>query len=152
MNLPNGRDILFIPEIAGLDARTAIVRIPPDLDVPLTRRVRRIIDSRAFHRLANISQLGFVQFVYPGATHTRFEHSLGVYRITLLLLKRLAHDERFASLVTVKDAETLLLTALLHDIGHFPFCHLIEDIHISSLPVHESLASDYLLGESPAHS
>lgn len=147
MNLPNGRDILFIPEIAGLDARTAIVRIPPDLDVPLTRRVRRIIDSRAFHRLANISQLGFVQFVYPGATHTRFEHSLGVYRITLLLLKRLAHDERFASLVTVKDAETLLLTALLHDIGHFPFCHLIEDIHISSLPVHESLASDYLLGE-----
>ena len=94
MQASNSRDILFIPEIAGLDARSSIVRIPPELDVPLTPRVRRIIDTKAFRRLANTSQLGFVQLVYPGATHTRFEHSLGVYRLSLLLLKRLAHDEQ----------------------------------------------------------
>lgn len=84
------QDILFIPEIAGLDARFSILRIPPELDVPLTSRVRRIIDSRPFRRLSKISQLGFVRLVYPGATHTRFEHSLGVYRLALLILKRLA--------------------------------------------------------------
>ena len=80
--------ILFIPEIAGLDARSSIIRVPPELDVPLTPRVRRIIDSVAFRRLSQVSQLGFVRLVYPGATHTRFEHSLGVYRLALLWLKR----------------------------------------------------------------
>ena len=118
------KDILFIPEIAGLDARFSILRIPPELDVPLTSRVSRIIDSRPFRRLSKISQLGFVRLVYPGATHTRFEHSLGVYRLALLILKRLAYDSRFTSLVSPQQAELLILSALLHDFGQFPFCHL----------------------------
>ncbi len=143
----NRRELLFIPEIAGLDARSSIIRIPPELDVPLTPRVRRIIDSRAFRRLANVSQLGFVRLVYPGATHTRFEHSLGVYRLTLLLLKRLAHDERFASVVRVQEAETLILSALLHDVGHFPYCHLLEDLKICNAKSHEELADEFLFGE-----
>ena len=140
-------DLLFIPEIIGLDARSSIVRIPPELDVPLTPRVRRIVDSRAFRRLADVSQLGFVRFVYPGATHTRFEHSLGVYRLSLVLLKRLAHDERFASLVRVEEAETFILAALLHDVGHFPYCHLIEDLKLPEVASHEELATDYITGE-----
>ncbi len=147
MQASNSRDILFIPEIAGLDARSSIVRIPPELDVPLTPRVRRIIDTKAFRRLANTSQLGFVQLVYPGATHTRFEHSLGVYRLSLLLLKRLAHDEKFAATVKVKEAETLILASLLHDVGHFPFCHLIEDLKTPGFKSHEKLADEYLFGE-----
>lgn len=138
------QELLFIPEIVGLDARSSIVRIPPELDVPLTPRVRRIIDSKAFRRLANISQLGFVRFVYPGATHTRFEHSLGVYRLTLLLLKRLAYDERFASSVRVQEAETLILASLLHDIGHFPYCHLLEDLKPTALDSHEAIALEIL--------
>ncbi len=147
MQASNSRDLLFIPEIAGLDARSSIVRIPPELDVPLTPRVRRIIDTKAFRRLANTSQLGFVQLVYPGATHTRFEHSLGVYRLSLLLLKRLAHDEKFAATVKVKEAETLILASLLHDVGHFPFCHLIEDLKTPGFKSHEKLADEYLFGE-----
>lgn len=141
------QDILFIPEIAGLDARFSILRIPPELDVPLTSRVRRIIDSRPFRRLSKISQLGFVRLVYPGATHTRFEHSLGVYRLALLILKRLAYDSRFTSLVSPQQAELLILSALLHDIGHFPFCHLFEDLQTTKTFTHEKLAEEYICGQ-----
>ncbi|MDD3590432.1 MAG: HD domain-containing protein [Thermoguttaceae bacterium] len=143
----NSRDLLFIPEVVGLDARSSIMRIPPELDVPLTSRVRRLVDSSAFRRLANTSQLGFVNLVYPGATHTRFEHSLGVYRLTLLLLKRLAYDERFAAFVSVKEAHTLILASLLHDIGHFPYCHLLEDLKAPGSSTHEEIANEYLSGE-----
>lgn len=145
--MSHSKEILFIPEIVGLDARSSIVRIPPELDVPLTSRVRRIIDTKAFRRLANVSQLGFVRLVYPGATHTRFEHSLGVYRLTLLLLKRLTYDYRFASLVDEQEVKTLILASLLHDIGHFPYCHLIEDLQPKDFPSHEEIANDYILGE-----
>ncbi len=141
------RRLLLIPEIVGLDARSSLVRIPPELDVPLTPRVRRLVDSRVFRRLSRVSQLGFVRLVYPGATHSRFEHSLGVYRVALLILKRLAHDERFATLVRPEEAEILILAALLHDVGHFPFCHLLEDLKLPGLIPHEEAAASYLLGE-----
>src|SRR5207344_2342075 len=91
--------LLEIPELAELDARSNIVRIPPELDVPLTPRVRKLIDCREFRRLAKISQLGLVSLVYPAAHHTRFEHSLGVYRLALLYLKRLAREPRFVAAV-----------------------------------------------------
>src|SRR6266566_3335298 len=116
-------EIRDLPEIAGLDARRGIVRIPPELDVPLTPRVRRLIDSAEFRRLARISQLGLVPLVYPAANHTRFEHSLGVYRLALLFLQQLSHDERFAAAITAAEAERFIAVALLHDIGHWPFCH-----------------------------
>ncbi len=137
--------ILEIPEVAGLDARRSLVRIPPELDVPLTGRVRHLIDCPEFRRLARISQLGLVSLVYPAAIHTRFEHSLGVYRLALLLLKQLAHDERFGQSVRPEDAELLIVTALLHDLGHWPFCHPIEDIHLPGVPTHELFANSFLL-------
>lgn len=137
--------LFTLPEVAGLDSRQSLVRIPPEMDVPLTERVRRIIDTAEFRRLARISQLGLVSLVYPAAIHTRFEHCLGVYRLALLLLKRLAHDDRFAAAVRVEDAELFLVTALLHDLGHWPFCHPIEDIHLPRVPRHESFANSFLL-------
>ena len=137
--------LLDIPEVVGLDTRRALVRIPPELDVPLTDRVRAIIDTRPFRRLARISQLGLVGLVYPAAIHTRFEHSLGVYRLALLLLKQLAHQPRFAELVRPEDAELLIASALLHDLGHWPFCHPIEDIRLAAVPRHERFASRFVL-------
>jgi HD superfamily phosphohydrolase len=137
--------ILDIPEIAGLDARRGLVRIPPETDVPLTPRVRQVIDTSEFRRLARISQLGLVSLVYPAAIHTRFEHSLGVYRLALLYLKQLSYDERFAATIQPRDAELFILAALLHDLGHWPFCHPIEDIHLPSVPRHELFANSFIL-------
>lgn len=140
-----GHEILAIPEVAGLDAKNGLVRIPPELDVPLTERVRSIIDTAEFRRLARISQLGLVSLVYPAAHHTRFEHSLGVYRLALVLLKHLAYDSRFTQLVSAEEAELLIASALLHDIGHWPFCHPIEEMHLAGLPTHELFSNSFLL-------
>jgi uncharacterized protein len=133
-----------LPEITELDAPSAVVRIPPDVNVPLTARVRRLVDTAAFRRLARISQLGLVSLVYPAALHTRFEHSLGVYRLALRFLRRLACDARFAAAIRREDAELLLCAALLHDIGHWPFCHPIEDIRLPGVPKHEQFAERFI--------
>ena len=136
--------ILEIPEVVALDSRRAIVRIPPEVDVPLTPRVRQIIDAADFRRLARISQLGLVSLVYPAALHTRFEHSLGVYRLSLLYLKQLAHQDRMAA-VRPEAAVALIAAALLHDLGHWPFCHPIEDLDLPGVPTHELFANSLLL-------
>ena len=137
--------ILDIPEIVALDTRRALVRIPPEVNVPLTPRVRQLIDTAEFRRLARISQLGLVSLVYPAAIHTRFEHCLGVYRLALLYAKQLAHDQRFAKAVDAGKVEVFIVAALLHDLGHWPFCHPIEDIRLPSVPSHELFANSFLL-------
>lgn len=137
--------IAELPEVQALDASRQLVRIPPDVDVPLTPRVRAIIDTAEFRRLAQISQLGLVSLVYPAAHHTRFEHSLGVYRMSLLYLKQLAHDPRLAEILGPEDAQTLIVSALVHDLGHWPFCHPIEDMRLPGVPQHELFANSFLL-------
>ncbi len=133
-----------IPELAALDSRGSWIRSPPELDVPLTGRVRRLIDSEPFRRLSRVSQLGLVALVYPAAHHTRFEHSLGVYRLALLALKRLSFDSRFCATVSKSEAELFIVSTLLHDIGHWPFCHPMEDIRLSGVPSHEAAAAEHL--------
>ena len=140
--------ICEIPEIRALDSRRQLIRIPPQLDVPLTPRVQSLIDTAPFRRLAKISQLGLVSLVYPAAHHTRFEHSLGTYRLSLLYLKQLSRDQRFRETITSRQAEALIATALLHDIGHWPFCHPLEDLALEGLPDHESCAKDFI-GNDP---
>ena len=140
--------LLDIPEIRCLDGRSDLIRIPSQIDVPVTPRIKSLIDAPEFQRLKKISQLGMVSFVYPAATHSRFEHSLGVYRNSLLFLRQFAEQPDFNSLVTKRDAEILILAALLHDLGHWPYCHPIEDIELEGIPSHESFATRYLERDS----
>jgi uncharacterized protein len=128
-----------VPELAALGTATAGIRIPPGVTVPLSPRVKALVDSAAFRRLAGISQLGLVSLVYPGARHSRFEHSLGVYRLAIEFLFRLQHDARFCQTVGPDDAAAFLAAALLHDIGHWAFCHPLEDMGLPEIPKHESL-------------
>jgi uncharacterized protein len=134
-----------IPEIAQWRTGGSLVRIPPGIDVPLSDRVRRLIDTAPFRRLAHVSQLGLVSLVYPAANHTRQEHSLGVYQAAIEFLARLAGDRRFAAAIGPREAELLLVAALLHDVGHWPFGHPIEDLGLPQIPDHESLAARCLL-------
>ena len=133
-----------IPELQALEHAESLVRIPMEQDVPLTQRVRALMDTPPFQRLSRITQLGLAAKVYPGATHTRLEHSLGVYHNALLYLQQLMQDSRFTKTVTPHEAEVLIATALLHDIGHWPFCHPIEDMGLTELPDHEEFAAEYL--------
>jgi HD superfamily phosphohydrolase len=119
-------------------AADGLLRIPPEIDVPISDRVGRVIDSSPMRRLSEVSQLGLVHLVYPGARHSRLEHSLGVYRNALLFLQTLQPDLRFRQLVDARGAEAFLLASLLHDAGHWPFCHAIEDMRLATVPRHES--------------
>ncbi len=127
-----------LPELVALDSASEGLRIPPDLTVPLTPRVRVLLDLPLMRRLARISQLGLVSLVYPGATHSRLEHSLGVYRLALEFLQRLARDGRFAAVVGEHDASAFVVAALVHDVGHWAYCHPLEDMGLEELPRHES--------------
>jgi HD superfamily phosphohydrolase len=99
------------------------------MDVPVTSRVRRIIDTAAMRRLASVSQLGLVSLVYPGATHSRFEHSIGVYANAILLLHQIACWQQTAFQIDDPIGhEAFMVAALVHDAGHWPFCHPIEDM------------------------
>lgn len=133
-----------IPELMNLEAGRGIVRIPVELDVPFTPRVRAIVDTPEFQRLSHISQLGLAAKVYPGATHTRFEHALGVFLNALKYLWQLGRDPRFAAVVDPHRAEVLMVAALLHDLGHWPFCHPVEDMDLPELQHHEAFAAEFL--------
>jgi HD superfamily phosphohydrolase len=139
-----------LPELVSFESHAEGVRIPPGVTVPLTARVRQLLDTAEMRRLARVSQLGLVSLVYPGAVHSRLEHSLGVYRRALQFLARLKHDPRFLAIVTQADAAAFVVAALVHDIGHWPFCHPIEDVNLPRFPRHETLVHDILAGGEPA--
>ncbi len=133
-----------IPELADLDVGRGLIRVPMEINIPFTHRVRAIVDTLEFQRLSQISQLGLVSRVYPGARHSRFEHALGVYHNALCYLQQLRKDPRFCALIDTPSAELLIVAALLHDLGHWPFCHPIEDLELEGLAAHESYASRFL--------
>jgi len=102
-----------------------VVRDPLWNNIRLEPEALAVIDTPAFQRLRYVRQLGHAFLVYPGATHTRFEHALGTYH----LAGRVTPDR------------DIRLAALLHDIGHYPFSHALEE---AGLPRHEGLATRHL--------
>jgi HD superfamily phosphohydrolase len=93
-----------------------------DLGNPGDRVLSRLIDSREFQRLRRIRQLGMASMAFHGAEHSRFTHCMGVMHLTRRLLERLSRDAQ----VTPRQALAVQCAALLHDIGHGPFSHVIE--------------------------
>ena len=104
----------------------------------------RLIDTAAFQRLRRVKQLGLAHLVYPGAVHTRFDHALGVYHLTGRAL-RLLEDSGQLDTVSERDRSVLRLAGLLHDIGHYPFSHALEDLESELMPKdHEEQAGSFL--------
>ncbi|MBT6147562.1 MAG: HD domain-containing protein [Gemmatimonadetes bacterium] len=97
-----------------------------------------LVDTEDFQRLRNISQLGFVHLVYPGARHSRFEHSLGVFHLAKQFLLRLLKSDPPLQLEE-EDVRVFLAATLLHDIGHYPFSHTLEEL-MSFFVSHEERA------------
>jgi uncharacterized protein len=117
---------------------------PPDLEVirdPLWDNIRldraalQVLDTATVQRLRYVRQVGHAFLVYPGATHTRFEHALGAYHLTKRALAAL-EERGELELVSEDDCVAVRLAALLHDIGHYPFSHALEE---AGFPSHETL-------------
>ena len=88
--------------------------------ISLSKIETNVIDSDIFKRLQHIKQLSHTYLVYPSATHTRFEHSLGTMHISDLMIKKLN--------IRKNNQQKIRLACLLHDVGHGPFSHLFENI------------------------
>ena len=102
----------------------------------------KIIDTPIFQRLRRIRQLSGAHLIYPGAQHTRFEHSLGVMHIASMAGQALAEK----GVVSFDDIQNLRLAGLLHDIGHGPFSHLFEEVFEEKRKIsHEDLGRDIIL-------
>jgi len=139
MRLSPDYDFLF-------DAQGGYIRIPIWGHIPLSLPARRIIEHPDFVRLQRIRQLSFVHYVFPGASHSRFEHSIGTYhlskKILLSLIANPANWNGALPRISPREGRVFLAAALLHDIGHYPYAHLLEQLPFSS---HEDRARDYLL-------
>ena len=108
-----------------------------------TPELAALTNSALFTRLHRILQLGPVYQVYPGATHTRASHSMGVYHLGRRLLQNLA-ERGIEGWVSREGALSFLCACLLHDLGHFPYTHSLKELPLRS---HESLTGSLILAE-----
>lgn len=94
-------------------------------------RVKAIVEHPCFSRLGSVLQLGLLNTVYPGVSHTRLEHSLGAFKHCRSYLQALYHDAHnplFRQLVTDEDLRAVMVASLVHDLGQFPLAHELEEI------------------------
>ena len=101
----------------------------------------KIIDTSIFQRLRRIRQLSGAHLIYPGAQHTRFEHSLGVMHIASMA----GHALNEKGIVSSDNIQNLRFAGLLHDIGHGPFSHLFEELLQKRKMSHEDIGRDIIL-------
>lgn len=104
--------------------RDRVIRDEIHRDILVPSSHAKIIDTREFQRLRSIQQLSTCEYVFPAATHNRFSHSLGAYYLARQLTFSL--NEVQPNTISNEDAELVHLAALLHDIGHPPYSHLLE--------------------------
>ena len=118
-----------------------------------------LLETSEFQRLRRIKQLGVSELVFPGATHTRFSHSVGVFHIArklLDLIKREIDLKRVEGEYDQDRGEVALLAALLHDIGHGPFSHAFEEARkkiskrrgIATIKKHEKWTAEIIENKS----
>lgn len=127
--------------ISHLDtAYTRPLRDPLWQDLSLSSEMLSIIDAPAFQQLNRIKQLGPSYLVYPGATHTRLSHSLGVFHLARRMIRGLALH-RDCIRLSLDGVRSFLVAALLHDLGHFPFTHSFKDLPLQE---HEALTAEMI--------
>ena len=101
------------------------------IPAPFSKRVKYIIEHPIFSRLNYVLHLGLLNSIYPTATHTRLEHSIGTFRNCCLYIQSLYNDPYnplFRQLVDDKDIKSILLASILHDLGYYPLAHEIGEV------------------------
>ena len=122
-----GTHTILGTRIAQLDSMTVTIRDPLWNNIRVDALGEALIDTEAFQRLRYVRQLGHAYLVYPGATHSRFEHALGTYHLARRTLALMQERDELRPVAT-HACDILRVAALLHDIGHYPFSHALEEI------------------------
>lgn len=117
-----------VPELGQVPP--AVVEVGLTQPVAFTNRVRAIVDTPAMQQISTCQQLGLVGFIWPTATHTRLQHALGTFGVACSAVNALFADPQSPFFVVLMDARlcrTFLAAALLHDVGHYPLAHDLEE-------------------------
>ena len=125
---------------------TEPIRDPVWKHIPFSRELLRVAEQSQFQKLDRIRQLGPAYLVYPGATHTRRSHSLGVFHVARRMITSLVRRNQGVD-ITLEGVKAFLCACLLHDIGHYPFAHSLKDLDVEA---HESLAARQIRGDFAA--
>jgi uncharacterized protein len=112
--------------------------------VYITEAEKKVIDTYPMQRLRRLRQLAGSEYVYPGANHTRFEHSLGV----MFLAGQVLENPHVSQVVCDQEIATCRIAALLHDIGHGPFSHVFEHLLVKNLHRTHEDNTTWLIEES----
>lgn len=118
-----------------------ILRDPIWNNVRLDPLALDLLDTPVMQRLRYVRQLGLAFLVYPGATHSRFEHALGAFHLAGVALRLLEEHGALAG-IAARDRAIIRAAALLHDVGHYPFSHALEEIGVTH---HEQVARPLLM-------
>lgn len=124
------------------------VRDPLWRDIPLSCGFKTLFTSAPMQKLGRIRQLGPAHLLYPGAVHTRADHSLGVFHVTRLIILALLGGSSGRGIIpdfTHEDIQAMLAAAMLHDLGHFPYAHALKDIVSKE---HESLGAAMIMDDA----
>ncbi len=122
-----------------------IIRV--DMSDSVGSLIARLIDTAEFQRLRRIRQLGLAHFAYQAAEHSRFTHSLGAYHLATRILERLSSKYP----ISTDDRTAVRVAALVHDVGHGPFSHVVESIlgfHHEDFSVETVLSDETELGRT----
>lgn len=121
-------------------------------DIVLPKKFMAIVDSPEFQRLRSVKQLATAQYAFPGAMHTRFAHSIGTFHVMQQIL---THFENYFSalgypqLIDQEEKDLILAASLLHDLGHTPFSHALEDAMSNAKKIpHEKWTVDLIRNKS----
>ena len=133
------------------------IRDPIHVFIKLDSQERQVLDSQPVQRLRHINQLALTYLLYPGATHKRFEHSLGVMELASRIFDVVTHPEHLSDNIRdlfpqINDLDkckywrrVLRMAALCHDIGHLPFSHASEDELLPNVWNHEKITRELIL-------
>lgn len=102
-------------------------------DIEVSPLALQIIDTPIFQRLHYIHQCGFSYKVFPCATHTRFQHSIGVYYLVRLFIDTLIRKQPVLDTLSNRTKELIAISGLIHDLGHGPFSHVFDSLLIELL-------------------
>jgi len=120
---------------------TEPIRDPLWKNIYLSSALKRIAGTEPFQNLARIKQLGPAYLVYPGATHTRLGHSLGVFHTAKRLIEAIVSSHGCRDL-SIEGVKAFLCASLLHDLGHFPYAHSLKELPLKE---HEALTAEAIL-------